>query len=69
LLEKEFTPAKLFPILDALEADIGPEAALDRARWSGPSGGLHNGIAGVKSYIERRRAYLESELKILRQAR
>ena len=31
-------------------------------------GGLHKGIAGVKSYIERRRAYLEGELKTLRRS-
>ncbi|HEY2951414.1 MAG TPA: CotH kinase family protein [Verrucomicrobiae bacterium] len=69
LLEKEFTTAKLFPILDRLESELGPDAELDRRLWPGPTGDLHNGIAGVKSYIERRRAYLLGELKSLRQAK
>src|SRR6266568_4497913 len=66
LLEKEFTTAKLFPVLDRLEFEIGPEAALDRRRWPGPTGDLHSGIAQVKRFIERRRAYLLRELKDLR---
>jgi len=52
LLEEEFTPAKLFPVLDRFESDLGTEAALDRRRWSGPDEGLHSGIAGVKSFID-----------------
>lgn len=65
LLEKEFTPAKLFPILDQLASDLGADAALDRRRWSGPDEDLHSGIAGVKSFIQRRRAFLQAELKKL----
>ena len=66
LLEKEFTTDKLFPVLDRLESDIGPDAALDRRRWPGPREDLHTGIAGVKSYLGRRRAYLQREVKILK---
>ena len=66
LLEQEFTPQKLFPILDRLEDDISLEAALDRRRWPGPAADLHSGIAEVKRYIEQRRAYLLSELAKLR---
>ena len=66
LLEKEFTPEKLFPVLDRLESDLGSEAVLDRRRWPGPDEDLHNGIAGVKSFIQRRRAFLQAELKKLR---
>jgi len=66
LLEKEFTPAKLFPILDQLESELSADAALDRRRWSGPDEDLHSGIAGVKSFIQRRRAFLQAELKELR---
>jgi spore coat protein H len=69
LLEKEFTPAKLFPVLDRLESDLGPDAAQDRRRWPGPRENLHQGIAGVKSFIQRRRAFLQSELKTLRPAK
>jgi spore coat protein H len=47
LLEQEFTPAKLFPVLDNLETEIAPAAELDRVRWPGPAGDLHRGIAGV----------------------
>ncbi len=62
LLEKEFTAEKLFPILDRLESEIGPEAVLDRRHWPGPTADLHSGIDQVKRFIERRRAYLLSEL-------
>ena len=66
LLQKEFTKQKLFPILDQFESQIAPEAALDRARWPGPTGNLHSGIAEVKSYIERRRTYLLREVARVR---
>jgi spore coat protein H len=62
LLDKEFTTAKLFPVLDQLEAEIAAAAQLDRARWPSPAGDFHSGIAGVKSFIERRRAYLQNEI-------
>jgi spore coat protein H len=62
VLEKEFTSAKLFPLLDELEAQIREEAALDRARWPAPARSLQSGIAGVKSYIERRRTFLLGEI-------
>jgi len=65
LLEKEFTTEKLFPILDRFESELGPDAALDRRRWSGASEDLHRGIAEVKSFIQRRRAFLQAELKRL----
>jgi spore coat protein H len=69
LLEKEFTTDKLFPVLDRFESQLGIEAELDRRLWPGPTGDLHNGILGVKSYIERRRAHLLVELRTLRQAK
>jgi len=62
LLDKEFTAEKLFPILDRLENQIGPTAALDRRRWPSPTPDLHTGIGEVKSYIKRRRAFLQAEL-------
>ena len=66
LLQKEFTKEKLFPVLDRLEDEISPEAALDRQRWPAPAADFHNGIAGVRSYIERRRAFLLHEIARLR---
>ena len=66
LLDKEFTPAKLFPVLDQLESEIATAAQLDRERWPSPAGDLHSGIAGLKSFIERRRAYLKDEITRLR---
>jgi spore coat protein H len=66
LLNKEFTPEKLFPILDQFQADIAPEAEMDRRKWPGPAGDFRHGIAEVKKFIERRRAYLLSELPRLR---
>ncbi len=62
LLETEFTPGKLFPLLDSLEASLAGAAEADRARWPGPAGNLHAGILGVKAYIENRRAFLQASL-------
>jgi spore coat protein H len=67
LLQTEFTKEKLFPILDRWESEINEDVALDRKRWPSPGGeNLHAGIAGVKQYIEDRRAYLFHEIKALR---
>jgi spore coat protein H len=67
LLRKEFTAEKLFAVLDRLESEIAPEAALDRRRWPGGTRqSLPEGIAQVKRYIEDRRAYLARELAKLR---
>ena len=66
LLTKEFTTAKWFPVLDQLEQDIGPAAAVDRMRWPSQGGDLHTAIAGVKSFIEQRRAFLLHEIAALR---
>jgi len=69
LLEKEFTTNKLVPLLDQFEAAIAPDAARDRRRWPNPrAGDVSHGIAGVKQYIERRRAFLLSELPQLKSA-
>ena len=62
LLETEFTPEKLFPFLDRLESEIEPEAKLDRRRWPSQYADFHRGIAQVKTYVERRRAYLLAEI-------
>jgi spore coat protein H len=66
LLDTEFTTAKLFPILDRLESEIGSGMAIDRQRWPSRTADLHSGIAGIKSYIEYRRAFLQNELVELR---
>jgi spore coat protein CotH len=66
LLQKEFTKEKLFPILDQYESQLRQEAALDRKRWPSPATDFHSGIAEVKSYIERRRAFLVREVTRLR---
>jgi spore coat protein H len=66
LLEGEFTPEKLFPIVDQLEAEISADAARDRRLWPNQSPNLRGGIAQLKRFIERRRVYLLSELPKLR---
>lgn len=68
LLSNEFTPEKLFPILDKLEAEAGEDAVADRRRWPGANADIHTGIEGVKRFIEQRRAYLQSQLAALREA-
>jgi spore coat protein H len=69
LLEQEFTSAKLFPLLDRFESELGADAALDRRRWPGPANDVHDGMAELKRNIERRRAWLQDQLKQLRQAK
>lgn len=66
LLEQEFTKEKLFPIVDRLESEIGADAALDRRMWPSQTPDLHSGIVQLKRFIERRRAYLLSEVPKLR---
>jgi spore coat protein H len=68
LLDKEFTAEKLFPTLDQLEAEISADAALDRQRWPSQTDDVHGGIAQVKRFIERRRAFLLSEVGKLRRS-
>jgi spore coat protein H len=67
LLDKEFTAEKLFPVLDQLQADIATEATMDRRKWPTPDPDFRQGIAQVKEFIQRRRAYLLNELPQLRQ--
>ena len=62
ILEKEITTEKLFPLIDRLEAEIAPEAALDRRRWPSRTSDLHSGIAQLKGFVADRRAYLVREL-------
>ncbi len=66
LLQTEFTPDRLFPVLDQLEAQVNPWQAAEVRRWPRYSGDFHRGIAGVKSFIEQRRAFLLAEVKRLR---
>jgi spore coat protein H len=75
LLEKEFTPEKLGPVINEMQAAISPEAALDYRRWPNPSSngmyrddavGLDESINGVKRYIQDRRTFLLAELRKFR---
>ena len=66
LLQTEFTPDKLFPILDQLQADLGPDAILDQRRWPGPNREMRPGMEQLKRFIEKRRAYLLSQIPTLR---
>jgi spore coat protein CotH len=66
LLTTEFTPEKLFPVIDRLESDIATTAAYDRARWPSSTPDLHSGIAQLKSYITRRQAFLRLEVARLK---
>jgi spore coat protein CotH len=66
LLDKEFTEQKLFPMLDQVEAEIAPEAVLDRRRWPAPAPDLHQAIEQVKEFVRHRRAFLLTEIQQLR---
>jgi spore coat protein H len=75
LLAKEFTSEKLDPVIDAMQASIAPEAALDYRRWPNPGSpwwrddkaGLEKSVKTVKQFIRDRRAFLLAELPKLRQ--
>jgi spore coat protein CotH len=62
LLEKEFTPQKLFPVLDQMESEIAVDAANDRRKWPGTNPDFRAGISQVKIFIEQRRSYLLREV-------
>lgn len=67
LLDREFTAEKLDSFLDQLETQIAPAAQLDRARWPSEENDFHAGIAGVKTFIQQRRAFLRQQIPRLRQ--
>ena len=62
LIDEEFTPEKLNPILDEFEAAIAKDAEADRRLWPSPAGDLHSGIEGVKRFIVQRREFLKREI-------
>lgn len=62
LLQTEFTPEKLFPIIDQLQRDIADPLQRDRRLWPGPASNFRNGIAELKGYIKDRRAFIQREL-------
>ena len=67
LLRTEFTKEKLFPLLDRWESELSADVAIDRKRWPNRNGDdFHAGIAGVKTFIEERRAFLLREIKAQR---
>jgi spore coat protein H len=66
LLEREFTPGKLFPILDRFGSELRVEAELDRQMWGGGGEGLERELDQIKRYIQARRTYLQRELAVLR---
>lgn len=77
LLEKEFTPEKLDPVIDELHAAMKPEAELDYKRWPNPGGvtwwrnenaGLDENVKMVKQFVRDRREFLRQELPRLRGA-
>lgn len=59
LLEKEFNPERLFPVVEKLEKELAIAAPLDRERWPSPAGDFTSGIDELKQFIRDRRAYLQ----------
>jgi spore coat protein H len=71
LLEKEFTPEKLDPVIDRMHAAIKEEAELDYRRWPNADGmtwwrdekaGLDASVKTVKKFIRDRREFLKGEV-------
>ncbi len=62
LLEKEFTPEKVWPIIDQMAADMAPEAKLDRQLWPVQDPDVENAVGVVKEFIKNRRTFLLAEL-------
>jgi spore coat protein H len=66
LLRTEFTPEKLFPVIDRFEQELKTEARLDYARWPRQDSDFHGGVAQLKQFVNKRRAYLLAELPKLK---
>ncbi len=68
LLRTEFTPEKLFPVIDQLENSIRGDLSQDCKKWrrggDGPAG-----TAPLKSFIENRRGFIAKELVRLRETK
>lgn len=71
LLEKEFTPEKLDPVIDEMHAAMKPEAEMDYRRWPNLHGtewwrdekvGLEKSVQTVKQFVRDRRAFLKGEV-------
>ena len=69
LLEKEFTPEKLNPIINQLAGEMSPEAKLDRQLWPVPDPDVDAAVSVVKEFIKDRREFLLRELPRFRQQR
>jgi spore coat protein H len=75
LIETEFMPEKLDPIIDELHAAMKPEAELDYRRWPNTQGmswwrnekiALAESVDTVKQFIRDRREFLRNEIPKLR---
>ena len=66
LIQSEFTPAKLYPVVDRWASQIAADAKVDRARWHGGDISFQSGVIQLKRYIEKRRAFLHREVTDLR---
>lgn len=66
LIQTEFTPEKLYPIIDRWAAQMAGDVTVDRARWGGEGSSFNAGIVQLKVYIERRRTFLGREITALR---
>jgi hypothetical protein len=76
LLEKEFTPEKLDPVIDQMHGAIKAEAELDYRRWPNADGmewwrnekvGLDASVKTVKKFIRDRREFLRAEVARVRE--
>jgi hypothetical protein len=65
LLRTEFTPEKLFPVIDQLENSIHADLNEDCQKWRREPG-VQAGTAQLKRFIEHRRDFIAKELVRLR---
>lgn len=66
LLETEFTPEKLDPVVDELAGQISEEIGFDRRRWPVQDPDFKGSVNQVKQFIRARREYLLGEIPRLR---
>jgi spore coat protein H len=71
LLETEFTPEKLGPVIDQMQAAIESEAALDYKRWPNRAGSpwyrndgvpVRTSIETVTRFVQKRQVFVRAEL-------
>jgi spore coat protein H len=66
LIQTEFTPERLYPVIDRWAVEIAADVVTDRAKWRGAAANFNGSIVQVKRFIEQRRTHVRQEIASLR---